>query len=50
MPLRKGPSDATRIWNIREMIRGGHSVKQAVAAAYRQQREAKAAARGRKKR
>lgn len=39
MPLKKGTSKATRQSNIEEMIEAGHEPKQAVAAAYRQQRE-----------
>lgn len=41
MPLKRGKSDATRSQNIREMVKSGRPVKQAAAAAYRQQREAK---------
>lgn len=41
MPLKKGSSDATRSENIAEMIRAGHPRDQAVAAAYRQQRQSK---------
>jgi hypothetical protein len=41
MPLKKGRSDATRKGNIKEMIASGHDPKQAVAAAYRQQRASK---------
>jgi hypothetical protein len=41
MPLRVGSSDATRSENIREMVRAGHPQRQAVAAAYRQQRKSK---------
>ena len=43
MPLKKGTSNKTRDENIREMIRAGYPRKRAVAAAYRQQRKAKAA-------
>jgi len=41
MPLEKSRSNAARSRNIREMVRAGHPVKQAVAAAYRNQRRAK---------
>lgn len=41
MPLKRGTSAATRQTNIREMVNAGHPVKQAVAAAYHQQRESK---------
>lgn len=41
MPLEKGGSDATRGRNIAEMIRAGHPKKQAIAAAYSQQRKSK---------
>jgi hypothetical protein len=41
MPLRAGRSADTRNKNIREMINSGHPPKQAVAAAYRKQRESK---------
>lgn len=41
MPLQKGPGNATREKNIREMIKAGHDPKQAEAAAYRMQREAR---------
>lgn len=40
MPLIKSGSDKARQENIREMIGSGHPVKQAVAAAYHNQREA----------
>jgi len=39
MPLTKGKSKKTRQKNIREMIDAGHPPKQAVAAAYREQRQ-----------
>jgi len=38
MPLKKSPSKAAFKQNIREMVRAGHPVKQAVAAAYREKR------------
>lgn len=41
MPLKRGTSDATRSQNVAEMVRSGHPVKQAVAAAYSQQRASK---------
>jgi len=41
MPLHKGRSDAVRSENIREMVRAGHPQNQAVAAAYREQRQSK---------
>lgn len=40
MPLIKSPSNKARQENIHEMIESGHPVKQAVAAAYHNQREA----------
>lgn len=36
MPLRKGKGRATITKNIGEMVKAGHPVKQAVAAAYRE--------------
>lgn len=39
MPLKAGTSAAVRTANIREMVKAGHPVKQAVAAASRKQRE-----------
>jgi hypothetical protein len=39
MPLRKGRSKATFKFNVREMVKAGHPVKQALAAAYRQKRQ-----------
>jgi len=47
MPLKKGTSNKTRSLNIKEMIEAGHPRDQAAAAAYRQQRQAKA--KGKKK-
>jgi hypothetical protein len=41
MPLKRGASKKTREDNIEEMIKAGHPPKQAVAAAYDQQRKAK---------
>jgi ribosomal protein L12E/L44/L45/RPP1/RPP2 len=40
MPLIKSASNEARQANIKEMIDSGHPVKQAVAAAYANQREA----------
>ena len=42
MPLKRGTSKATRQKNIAEMIKAGHPPKQAVAAAYTQQRRSAA--------
>jgi len=42
MPLKKGKSNATRSANIREMVKAGYPRDQAAAAAYRQQRSARA--------
>lgn len=42
MPLKRGTSNATRSENIREIIDAGHPPAQAEAAAYREQREARA--------
>ncbi len=41
MPLKKGSSKAVVSKNIREMVKAGHPMKQAVAAAHRQARKAK---------
>jgi hypothetical protein len=41
MPLKKGTSQSAFKSNIREMVKSGHPVKQAVAAAYSQQRKSK---------
>jgi len=43
MPLIKSASNEARQENIHEMIESGHPVKQAVAAAYHNQREAQRA-------
>lgn len=40
MPLIKGKSEKAFHSNIREMVKAGHPVKQAVAAAYSEKREA----------
>jgi hypothetical protein len=50
MPLKGGSSDETRSENIAEMIRAGHPRDQAVAAAYRKQREGKGKHKRRSKR
>jgi uncharacterized protein len=47
VPLKKGTSKATRETNIKELIGAGHPPKQAVAAAYDQQRRS-AAKKGKK--
>jgi hypothetical protein len=41
MPLIKSKSEKAFHSNIREMVKAGHPVKQAVAAAYSQQRRSK---------
>ena len=41
MPLEKSASDEARSHNIAEMERSGHPAKQAIAAAYANQRKAK---------
>jgi hypothetical protein len=43
MPLHKGSSQKTISSNVREMVRSGHPVKQAVAAAEREADQAKRA-------
>jgi hypothetical protein len=40
MPLIKSKSEKAFHTNIKEMVKAGHPVKQAVAAAYSQQRKA----------
>jgi Na+-transporting methylmalonyl-CoA/oxaloacetate decarboxylase gamma subunit len=42
MPLKKGTSPKTFKSNIKEMVKSGHPVKQAVAAAYSQKRSSAA--------
>ena len=42
MPLKKSASKAAQKSNIKEMIKSGHSVKQAVAASYAVKRKAQA--------
>lgn len=41
MPLTLGTSKSTFSNNVREMVRSGHPVKQAVAAAYAEKRKSK---------
>lgn len=41
MPLKKGSSKKTISRNIAEMVRAGHPVKQAAAAAYATARKSK---------
>ena len=41
MPLKKSATNKARSQNIREMVKAGHPMKQAVAAAYSVQRKAK---------
>lgn len=41
MPLIKEDSDAAMHNNIKEMVKAGHPIDQAVAAAYHVRREAK---------
>jgi hypothetical protein len=50
MPLKKGKSKKVRSENIREMVRAGHPVKQAVAASYAEARRSGAKISKRKKR
>ena len=40
MPLIEGKSEKSFHTNIKEMVKAGHPVKQAVAAAYSEKREA----------
>ncbi len=41
MPLKKGSGKKTFSKNVKEMVKSGHPVKQAVAAAYNQKRKSK---------
>lgn len=41
MPLMKGRSNAVKSANIRELVKSGRPVKQAVAIAYRKANEAR---------
>lgn len=41
MPLKKSSSEKAKKDNIREMVKAGHPTRQAVAAALRNQRDAK---------
>ena len=41
MPLKRGSSNETRSKNISEMVRSGYPQKQAVAAAFSQQRKSR---------
>jgi len=41
MPLKHGSSSQTFKMNVHEMVQAGHPVKQALAAAYKMQRESK---------
>ncbi|MFZ1007889.1 MAG: hypothetical protein WAN65_13695 [Candidatus Sulfotelmatobacter sp.] len=41
MPLKESSSKEARAKNISEMVYSGHPIKQAVAAAYAEQRKAK---------
>lgn len=41
MPLERSSSNPARSRNISEMVRAGHPRKQAIAAAYRQQRKSR---------
>ena len=49
MPLSKGKSKRVIGENIREMVKAGHPVKQAAAAAYRMAGKARGGKRGAKK-
>jgi hypothetical protein len=39
MPLQNGPSHAAFVANIKELVKAGHPVKQALAIAYKKKRE-----------
>ncbi len=40
MPLKEGASKAAFKWNVRELVKSGRKIKQAVAIAYSKRREA----------
>lgn len=41
MPLKSGKSNATFSYNVRELVRAGHPIKQAVSIAYKKAGERK---------
>jgi hypothetical protein len=48
MPLRRGKSRKTFSKNVSDMVRSGHPQKQAVAAAYLEQRKSRRAKRSKR--